>query len=127
MAVNTVYQGGGDISLAPFVGSVYNAFQQGQERERAVARENQLKEEKSLEKFQAQYADAMSKISTKGLRTQDIPGFQKLYSEIEDLYVQSETTTDKSQRLLNLAKFKEAATRATVYVQQSEALGKKDV
>lgn len=119
------YQGGGDVRLGGLVGGVYKAYKDSQAKKEAEAKEKALREEKQQEVFNQQLAKTMASVSTKGLQQKDIPGFQKLYSQMEDEYIKASSTTDKAQRLLGMAKVKQLATEATLYTQQSEMLGKK--
>lgn len=126
MAINiSNYQGGGDIQLSGMVGGVLQAFNQSQERERQEAKERELREEKNQNEFLNQLATTMAKVPTKGLQAKDIPGFQKLMTDMEESYIQAARSTDKAQQLQHFARMKQLATEATVYTQQSEATGKK--
>lgn len=125
MAGKQTYQGGGDIRLSNMVGGVFDAYTRNKEKEEALARDKADKEAKSQDEFQKSLATVMTGVNTKGLQQVDIPGFQKIYGEMEEQYIIAAQEPDKVKRTLAWAKMKEAASRATLYVSQSEDNGKK--
>lgn len=125
MAEISNYQGGGDIRLGRMVGGVYDAFIRSEEKKEAEAKEKALREEKEDNLFLQNLSKTMAGVPTKGLQQKDIPGFYEIYNKMEEAYIKASRTKDKAQRLMEQAKVKQYATEATLYTQQSEAMGKK--
>lgn len=124
MADMSNYQGGGAIRLGGMVSGVYDAYKQSQDKKEAEAKAKKAQEEKDQTTMLNNLATEMAKVPTKGLQQKDIKGFQDLYKEMEDAYIEAYRAKDKSSQLLAQAKVKQLATQATLYTQQSEAVGK---